>query len=426
MFTALHNSHSFFFTFNHELEVMAVSKAFNKLVGADPNGLPLSDVFNLVKPKLAWSVDIASMFQKHLVGITVVNQPKLQFGGSFSKIDDHHFMFIGFPQVTAIDELSAVGLKLGDFLPHDPINFYIGTIQVKESAARELEQLTKTLSRHKEELQEQVEQRTMELLHAEKMASIGTLAAGVAHEINNPLGYLNSNLNSFQDYLTYILPALEKIVSLSEHRNELPNDYSNLLCDKPEIDELQFLIEDLPMLLQESVKGCKRVSDIVQSLKTFSHPSKGELDDVDLHKCIDLSINITSNEVKYSAEIIRDFGEIPRVKANQSEVSQVIVNLLVNAAQAISNPPGEIIIKTWLRDNSHICLSVKDNGSGISKAHLTQLFTPFFTTKQVGKGTGLGLSISNNIMQQYGGSIEVESTLGEGTTFTLVFPFTKG
>ncbi len=259
-----------------------------------------------------------------------------------------------------------------------------------------------------------------QLLQSEKMASIGQLAAGVAHEINNPIGFVNSNLSTLSEFSQSMLSALQKIGKkiASGDDGELKLFYEQL-ADEHEID---FITDDLSSLLTESKDGISRVKDIVQDLKDFSHSDSGEFTIVDVRNIIDKTLNLIHSEVKYSAELITDYGDLPEVEVMESQIGQVILNLLVNASHAIEDK-GTIKIKTMAsKDKETIQISVSDSGKGINPEHIGKLFDPFFTTKPVGKGTGLGLSLSYGIIQRHHGDIEVESELGVGTTFRVTLP----
>lgn len=262
-----------------------------------------------------------------------------------------------------------------------------------------------------------------QLLQSEKMASIGQLAAGVAHEINNPIGFVNSNLSTLSEFSQSMLSAIQKIGQkiTSGNDSELKLFYAQL-ADEHEID---FITDDLSSLLAESKDGISRVKDIVQDLKDFSRTDSGEFTTVDVRNIIDKTINLIHSEVKYSAELTTEYGSLPEVEVVESQIGQVILNLLVNASHAIEDK-GTITIKTVVNDDTKtIQISVTDSGKGICPENMGKLFDPFFTTKPVGKGTGLGLSLSYGIIQRHHGDIEVESELGVGTTFRVTLPITQ-
>jgi two-component system NtrC family sensor kinase len=258
-----------------------------------------------------------------------------------------------------------------------------------------------------------------QLVQSEKLASIGQLAAGVAHEINNPIGYVHSNIGSLENYLKNIFEMFDAYVALEHELPDAARARLNKL--KKELD-LDFLIEDMPTLMGESKEGITRVKKIVQDLKDFSRvDSAAEWQFANLHKGIDSTLNIVNNEIKYKADVIKDYGEIPEVECMPSQINQVVMNLAVNAAHAMGETRGTITVRTGCTADN-VWIEIVDNGSGIPEEIRQKIFDPFFTTKPVGKGTGLGLSLSYGIIQNHHGSIEVMSDVGKGTTFRVTLP----
>ena len=267
---------------------------------------------------------------------------------------------------------------------------------------------------------DRLEEAHNQLLQSEKMASIGQLAAGVAHEINNPVGYINSNLGALQ---TYVHDLLRLLAAYEEHETELrPESATRLGRIKTEID-LAYLRGDVSDLLNESLAGLQRVKRIVQDLKDFSHVSETEMHWSNVTQGLESTLNVVWNELKYKAEVIRDYGDIPEIECIPSQLNQVFMNLLVNAAQAISDH-GLITLRTR-REGDYIRIEISDTGSGIPPEIVNRIFDPFFTTKPVGTGTGLGLSITHGIIRKHGGRIEVESEQKKGTTFRLILPISQ-
>lgn len=256
------------------------------------------------------------------------------------------------------------------------------------------------------------------ILQQEKMASIGQLAAGVAHEINNPVSFIASNLNTLDKYLY-------RLVKFSQVQTEIikklqASDAIRKMEKKRKELKIDYIVEDIRKMVQELLDGTNRVQKIVQSLKRFSRVDDVDYKNSDINECLEQSINIVWNEIKHKAALVKEYGEIPFTKCFPQQLSQVFINLLLNAAQAITEK-GEIKIKTWERDKE-IWISVSDTGVGISPDNMVKIFEPFFTTKEVGKGTGLGLSISYEIVQRHGGDISFESEEGKGTTFIVRIP----
>jgi len=258
-----------------------------------------------------------------------------------------------------------------------------------------------------------------QLLQQEKMASIGQLAAGVAHEINNPMGFITSNLSTLEKYvvrITEYLGAADRLINSAAvpEKEELTSLRSRL--------KLDYIVNDTMQLIEESLDGATRVKHIVNDLKNLSRTDQDEPVYADLNRCLESALNIACNEIKYVADIERQLGAIPEVRCHPQQLSQVFINLLANAGQAIEGH-GTITVRSW-SENDYVFIAVTDTGKGIPEAVRQRIFEPFFTTKDVGKGTGLGLSISYEIIQKHGGEITVESEVGVGTTFIVKLPVT--
>ncbi|ATB33556.1 ATP-binding protein [Melittangium boletus] len=237
-----------------------------------------------------------------------------------------------------------------------------------------------------------------QLRATERMVSLGTLAAGVAHEINNPLSYLLSNLR-FVD---------EELTSMRETGEGLAGERGR------EVREA----------LQEALAGSHRVRDIVRDLKTFSRDGEDQLAQVDVRGVLDSCVNMAWSEIRHRARLEKDYGEVPLLEANASRLGQIFLNLLVNAAHAIAhgNRDGNSIHVSTRHEEGLVVVAIRDSGVGIPEEHLSKLFSPFFTTKPVGEGTGLGLSICHNLIMTMGGRITVDSHVGKGTTFRVFLP----
>ncbi len=264
------------------------------------------------------------------------------------------------------------------------------------------------------------------VIHSEKMASIGQLAAGVAHEINNPTGFVSSNLKTLFDYIQDIKDLSKEyrkfIADLkknSDAKGGLPDvsgQVKRITALEEKID-IDFLLNDILELIEESREGTERIKKIVQDLKDFAHPGEDKPKYTDINKNLDTTLNVVWNELKYKAKVIKDYGDLPEVKCYPQQLNQVFANLLVNAAQAIEKE-GEIRIKTH-SNNGYVEVTISDTGIGIPEENISKVFEPFFTTKEVGKGTGLGLHVAYNIIKKHGGTIGVKSVTGKGTTFII-------
>ena len=256
------------------------------------------------------------------------------------------------------------------------------------------------------------------VLHQEKMASIGQLAAGVAHEINNPIGFINSNLSTLGKYLSRLSGFLA-VQSECIAAGAPPEQAESVRRQQASL-KIDYIVKDLEDLVRESLEGAERVRSIVADLKSFSRVDESEFKQADLNECLRSTINIVWNEIKYKATLKKELGEIPRTRCYPQQMNQVFMNLLVNAGHAIEQQ-GVITVRSWEEDG-YVCVSVADTGEGIPEANLSRIFEPFFTTKEVGKGTGLGLSITYDIVKKHNGEITVRSEPGKGTVFTVRIP----
>lgn len=260
-----------------------------------------------------------------------------------------------------------------------------------------------------------------QLLQSEKMASIGQLAAGIAHEINNPIGYVHSNLVSLRDYTRGLL----ELIHAYEHALAPKLDETTLaaISEVRTRVDFDFVSTDLPELINESREGLERVRRIVQDLKDFSHAGReAGWRRVDLHKGLESTLNIVWNDLKYKAKVERQLGPLPLVECHPSEINQVFMNLLLNAGHAIGERGTITLASGHDEARGEAWISIRDSGPGIDAEALPRIFDPFFTTKPVGTGTGLGLSISYGIVKKHGGRIEVANGAEGGAIFTVVLP----
>lgn len=282
-----------------------------------------------------------------------------------------------------------------------------------------MEEALKQTGEEQKLLIEKLQEAQAQLLQSEKMASIGQLAAGVAHEINNPVGFVNSNMGSLSSYVDTLFEVIDGYDQLLARTGNNPEIAAAAAQLKKKAD-LDYLKEDVTELVKESMDGLKRVKDIVQSLKDFSHVGETDWQMADLHHGLDSTLNIANNSFKYKARVEKQYGNLPLVKCLASQLNQVFMNLIVNASHAIKES-GVITIRTGV-DGEWVWVEVSDTGVGIPAENLPRIFDPFFTTKPVGQGTGLGLSLSYNIVQKHSGRIDVISEVGKGTTFTVHLP----
>lgn len=274
---------------------------------------------------------------------------------------------------------------------------------------------------------EELKNAQAQLVQSEKLASIGHLAAGVAHEINNPIGFVSSNIHTLEEYVNNYLKVLHKFKDLEESVKVRDQERSNnIVTEIIKLEEkinIDFMKKDMPVLLDESKKGLERVKKIILDLRTFAREDQDEMEYYKLEEVIDSILSIVHNEIKYKVTLKKEYADLPLVKCNTQKLGQVFINLLINAAHAIEDK-GAITIKTF-RKEKRVCVAISDTGSGIEKDKITKIFDPFFTTKPVGEGTGMGLSISYEIVRKHGGDIQVESEPGKGSTFTVMLPLTE-
>jgi two-component system, NtrC family, sensor kinase len=277
----------------------------------------------------------------------------------------------------------------------------------------------------------EIKQLQRQVLQSEKMASIGQLAAGVAHEINNPMGFIHANLFQLGEYVQDLRRVWDEVQELRKAAASGDADAQGRAGDRleavaSEVDAA-YLLEDCAKAVRESLEGSERIRHIVQDLRAFSHPDGSDRSLADVNECLDSTANIVWTTMKHAVVLTRAYEDVPPIRCWPMQLKQVFMNLLVNAYQAIQEAggergrPGEIRLRTRAVPDG-VEIEVADDGVGIPPEHLDRVFDPFFTTKEVGVGTGLGLSIAYNIVKRHGGTLHVESEPGAGTTFRIVLP----
>lgn len=389
----------------------------------DRLGLPMQN--DTPKNLLAWFPQEASFLKKKINNVFVLNNASF----SYWEHRPHVFEFRSSRPITGEETLMYQNIE---FLPLDVDAQQVKTVCIIVQDVTELAsyyQAQKALSdqlelEHKAltVLNKKLEAAQNQLLQSEKMAAIGQLAAGVAHEINNPVGFVSSNLQSLQDYnekLFKLIGFYQKIAAKIEQPT-----LKALEQDMLKRQQYVFIKTDLPELLQESIEGLARVTAIVKNLKAFSHVDNNEWQYANIVDGLENTLKIAANQIKYKAEIHKNYQEnLPLLYCQPMQLNQVFLNLLVNAAQAIEEQGG--IYLEVSASESEIIVSIRDTGCGIEKKNLQKIFEPFYTTKPVGKGTGLGLSLSYSIIQKHKGDIRVDSELGKGTCFTICLPLSS-
>lgn len=316
------------------------------------------------------------------------------------------------------EQVAVEAIKAGalDYVVKSPEAFNSMSVTL-ERAIREWR-----LLQEKKNVEKQLKQSQAQVIQQEKMASIGLLAAGVAHEINNPIGFITSNLSSLGKYTDRLVRFIEFQDQLIENCADQASRASH--AEMKQQIKLEYLVKDLRELISESLDGSQRVSKIVRDLQTFSRSDSNEAIPSDLNETIMSTINIVRNEIKYVADLELRIDKLPRVICQPQHIGQVLMNLLMNAAHSIQGN-GQITLAASQVDDA-VEISVTDNGCGILPEHLERIFEPFFTTKEAGRGTGLGLAISRDIVKRHGGELLVKSTAGQGTTFTVRLPIDPG
>ncbi|MBW4612436.1 MAG: GAF domain-containing sensor histidine kinase [Desmonostoc vinosum HA7617-LM4] len=291
------------------------------------------------------------------------------------------------------------------------------------TAAKVAHEKAQQLQRTLHELQ----QTQTKLIQSEKMSSLGNLIAEVAHDINNPINYVNGNLNHAQEYTQELLYLMEL------YQKHYPQPVPEIQAVLDDLD-LEFLVEDLPKLLSSTLSGVGRIRQLALSLRNFSRLDQVEMKLVDIHEGIDstlliLQSRLKPNERNSGIQVIREYGNIPLIKGYANQLNQVFMNLIANAIDALEESlanykeqKGQIRISTHILDSKWVKIQIADNGPGIHESLQKRLFEPFFTTKPIGKGTGLGLSISYQIIEKHGGLLRCLSQPGQGTTFCIQIP----
>ncbi len=387
---------------------------------SDRTGLPFAEVQG--KNLLELFPQQARYLKKKIDSVLVLNNASF----SYWEHQPHVFPFSSSRPITGEETLMYQNIE---FLPGECDDSAVRTVCLVVQDVTELasyfqaeQQLSARLEQEGAELKvlnEKLSMAQSQLLQSEKMAAIGQLAAGVAHEINNPIGFISSNLQTLQDYATRLLKLTafyEKIVSKTGNETFLA-----LQRDTYQRLQFDFVRTDLPELLTESIDGIDRVAEIVKNLKAFSHVDNAQWQPANLVDGLENTLKIAANQLKYHVEIHRDYAaDLPEVYCQPNQINQVLLNLLVNAAQAMDHK-GHLYLRAWQQDQS-VCIEVRDSGPGIAPEHMSRLFEPFFTTKPVGSGTGLGLSLSYSIVKKHQGDILVQSQPGEGASFVVCLP----
>ncbi|MBW4598580.1 MAG: histidine kinase [Calothrix sp. FI2-JRJ7] len=432
-----------------ECKILQVGEVLLRIHPENLIGCFLDQHFKIIRPAIKGAPDFAAISkQSRLLFLLESLHNGIQLKGQMIPDQEQGVIFfLCSVWVTETNALAKFGLKLKDFAIHDPIVDFLFLLQAQNTALEDAKKLTIELTKKQEELQKALTirevlaqtaeaqsqklkqyllelQRTQsQLIQTEKMSSLGQLVAGIAHEINNPVNFIQGNLNYVEEYIQSLLSLLSL--------------YQKYFPSHPEIEEfieeldLEYMVQDLFKILSSMELGAVRIRDIVLSLRTFSRLDEAEIKNVDIHEGIDSTLLIFSHkfqkQLNYSGiEIIKDYGNLPLVECYASELNQVFFNIITNAIDVLENnitlDSAKIIIKTWL-DKNLVCVSIKDNGIGIDEKLRLKVFDPFFTTKPVGQGTGLGLSICYQIVvDKHYGQLDCISKSGHGAEFIIKIP----
>lgn len=400
------------------------------LVEDEPDILVLKAKCDLPKPLHELCAKIP--FGKCLCGIAAETKTLVHT----AHIDERHVIHCpGIPHghynIPILDHGNVLGvvdlyLEAGHERDEEEITFLQTVAQTLASLIRR-KQFEKELRQRNGELSNlysRLRENQRQLIQSEKMASIGQLAAGVAHEINNPIGFVMSNLRTLAEYVNTIISLLKThdqcLDAISSNDLNGKERLEKKIQEIREKEDMAFIFEDITQLLAESLDGTERVNEIVKDLKSFARLDESEVKEADINECIESTLKIVWNELKYKCEVRKDLTPLPLTRCYPQQLNQVFMNMLVNAAHAI--PEQGVITITSGIEEDRIAVKFSDTGVGIPPENLSKLFDPFFTTKEIGKGTGLGLSISHGIVEKHGGEIKVESVVGKGTTFTIFLP----
>lgn len=344
--------------------------------------------------------------------------------GTFKSLDIdgcYAFPIHRFGEIIAVIE---VGVRDWSKL-HNSMIEHVESVSIQLTVALERRQAQKETEKHINSLKQALEnlKETQEqLVHSEKMASLGVLAAGVAHEINNPVGFVMSNIDTLAEYTDVFSKLIKMYQPLAYSSSKNVSLREEILAYEKD-ENLSFILDDIKPMLSDAVNGMERVRDIVSNLKSFARADDSIQQEADINQCINNAIKLVWNEVKYDTKIDKRLGNIPKLICQPGQIEQVLINLIVNAHQACEKN-GEIIITSEQVENE-VLVSVTDNGCGIFSDELNKVFDPFYTTKPINEGTGLGLSISYGIIEKHGGRIKVKSEPGKGTTFKIFLPLTN-
>ncbi|MDJ0734838.1 MAG: ATP-binding protein [Nostocaceae cyanobacterium] len=443
----------FHFIFNRDLEIIQAGQVLQRVTSQSIIGSKIEHHFQIERPNIAIDFDAICKKSRLLFILEFIHNGMQIKGQMIYEQENDLIFFLGSPWITDTASLAPLGIKIKDFAIHDPIVDFLFLLQAKNTSLADAEKLTAELIHQRTQLQnalqikehlakiaakqaqqlelslKELKQTQAQLVQAEKMSGLGQMVAGIAHEINNPVSFIYGNLEYIEAYSESLLNLVNFYQQCECHHMTQIKEYIE------EID-LEFLIDDLPTIINSMKNGAERISKIVLSLRNFSRLDESEIKKVDLHEGMDSTLLILQHRLKSTAniEIIKNYNNLPLVECFPGQLNQVFMNIISNAIDALDNynneisvennqNSGQIIITTEISDKNSVIIRIADNGSGITEEVKAKLFDPFFTTKPIGKGTGLGLSISYQIVvEKHKGKLWCESELGRGTEFWIEIP----
>jgi len=429
----------------------SLSRIINITLGGADN---LFDHFTVQHPADVATVESMLLNQENLFLLESIENSELILRGQlvFSSGTDQVFLLVS-PWVTEVESLDELNLTLSDFPLHSPLSDFLILLQAQKASLADgrrlssdlsalnleledrlvrrtqaLEEIAQELRDSKQSLEYEMHERTrveIELRHAQKLESVGQLAAGIAHEINTPMQYIGNSLH----FIKSALKDYEKISWIAEDRLSCKKESMNVDLSMPTNDldaiDLDYIRDRAPKALDRALDGIAAVTKIVRAMNEFTHPDGEAKNGADINRALNTAATVARSEYKYVAKLVENFQLLPSVECHIGDLNQVFLNLIINAAHSIADTAekqGVITISTWV-ETDVVKITVADNGTGIPENIKHRVFDPFFTTKEVGRGTGQGLTISHNIIvNKHGGHLEFQSEKGKGTTFQITLP----